>query len=1637
MKKRVSNMWYMFVFVSTLVALSALPVAADSPAAIVRTNTPIEVDGQQEDWAEITAEHRVLNLQQEPVASFKLAYDEERLYATFYVDDESPIQNSSSVLEEVLKGGDAVGLCLGSVGDEGASQRILATRVDDQNLVVAYRPQWSEKRSHTFSSPTGEMVMEYVGPVDGAEVAFAKTADGYRAELSLPWSELNLSAHFSATIPFDVQVIFSDPAGVVNESTAWWNTSGGPGFTTEDLPTEAALYPEHWGEARLYDKDPGPRQTRRERVERVGVPVAFELPRDARVSMLIADKEGWIVRELLRAEEMEAGEHTVYWDGRDRYDEALPPGQYTWRMAYFDGMGTEFHGSVGNSARPPFRTADGKGSMGGQHGGPSVIAADETGVYIAGGAEEGHPAMRKIDRDGYTLWKRSMGGFGRGMALATDGRYAYLIRSPGRGGRNLTLYRLDPETGREVPLTDEKERVTIAAERNNIGGMAVAGDRAYVSFTDEDRIVVVDLATASLLNDIDMEQPLGLARGPESRLLVCTGDAIKAVEPGSEEPQTILEGLEAAHALAVDGEGRLYVSELGDIQQIKVFDGQERVATIGVKGGRPDTEMEYDPRAMREMRALAIDGEGDVWGVERSGLRRVARYALNGECELELFGPVAYNVFGPDLDDMSRVYFQPSRGSKGTLYALAHLDYEAYRADPVRGATGAWDIEAVFDLDQEEGASGTDLMSGPMKAGYGHVVSFTADNGHRYLWRIAKSNRATTPAGAAIWRWKNGERWVPAAFISNKNTLQSWSDTNGDGMVQPQERYDPPPTGKFAWLDRDLTLYGWAGTIEPTRVDDRGVPYYDGSELSPYLDENEEYPSVMQDTWVFNSMPDSDNAVYYAANYGPHRHRTTWDRASENAIVKVQDGSVQWIIGKNDPYMRTEGALNTVTGIAGVVDDILIAHIVEPAHYIAYTTDGFTLGNVIVDEEGKRPGVGPNAIYIESFTGLFLQDPENDTPLLFAVSSGDDRILEVTGPGDITRVEGNIELPSSFPREKAPHGQAVIPYETWYGSRSRGFGINGYDWHWQPEAKGFPVYEQGAVIGDVRLRRDAGSLYMLASVLGESMVEPDVETDDPRKLWGAVPGVELMFGPARPVEGREPVSGDTRIFLAMHDDDPVALYRRHDDEEWRTMPEAQVAMVDRWNDYGWRLEARIPLSLLPEITSKRTQTFRRSPGGDTKIVTQKEERLDMTGPVRLNAAFHLNGGEAMRRVPWVDDGGSLEEPGEMHPGRWGFGNVLVDLSWPNIPDVQQYTVFRAPRGGRGDVTVVADAVMGTQYIDTPGPGDFVYWIAPETEDGTGQPVGPVFSRESAADFPPFEPEPPHPFESIDELVVRENSHVGLITVALEAEELLVKNSPGLTVETNRQTSDTWRIAVLVPEKSRMGDVYNVRLAANTARGETIKSDFDVVVGVDMMAQLPLGSMASPEDGRSEWGRDPETDATGNPRNSVTVTDKDGVPSPCIEMDAWNTNNTITYPLDVATIEDSWRASGYFRVLSHHGTTTVGVRVRDDDGRTVADFHFGRRKFDGEWARYLSMLGEYVITDNEVYDALAGQWSPFSMTAEDGKVRMTYGRGPQRQEVEKDASPESNWAKPREFQVYLGGRTSGRKIRVDNLQFVGK
>ncbi len=1173
------------------------------PAPVVKLSAPLKIDGKVEDWPFPPT----LNFaSQKGRAELRLGYDDRCFYLAAAVADDNPWKNNASRREEAIKGGDAVAVYFQT--SDGDQQRILITPGDAGVNVIAFREHSLRKKPYTFASPVGQITFDEVEPLEGAKAAVVTNSSGYVLEVALPWKSLGVSPSVQQ-FKFDAQVIFSDPAGTTNVDAAWWHASEGPGLTIEDFPTEARLYPDTWGSAALTDKaaaDIAKAPMPPGRVAASENLIRLELPRSAKVSILITDQDGWILRELVTAKALEKGVHEIPWDGRDRYREPLPPGMYSWKALAFDGMGMKFMGSVGNSGRPPYRTPDGLGSLGGQHGSSKALAADEGGIYMAGALQEGPPAMRKIDsKTGKALWKRAAGGFQAITAAAAGEGMACVINTGGKKPNCTSdLIRINPQTGKDEPMGSAKPTRTleVPAESGAIGGLAIAGGRAWFSVTSENRVGSIDLRTGEAGPTYPLPSPAGLARLDGDHLLACSGNDVVSIDLLQGQKKPVLK-LTAPRAVAVGPDGKIYVSELGESQQIKVFAANGKpLAEWGRKGGKPLWMPQYDPLAFKNVICVAAGPDGNIWLAEDFQTpNRFVKLSPKGEWLEDFYGPVAYNTLGPDLDDFSTVFYTPGGRNHPDLIETK-IDYDKYQADPENPAA-AWSIRAIFDLGlAADGVGRNDVMSQVAALGYGHVIAFKATNGNRYLFRFSKQNRASSPVGAGLWIWRQ-DRWLPCALISGDKDQASWTDANADGLIQPEETYATEPLQSYAWIGPDLRLDGNKGKLGAASVNANGVPDYKGGKYDPYLGPGGD-PSV----GGASSFPsrEADGAVYYVSNIGPHRHLSFWDRATENRLTKVADHRVQWFVGEHTPK-PVDTEFSTASGVAGVVDDIVLTHNIEPANYPAFTSDGFALGNAMVDKTGERPSVGPEVISIENFTGLFVKDPKTGKRVLFAVSSGDDRILEVTGPGKTDRLHGTVELK----RVAAKGDRIVIPYSTWYGNVGRGLGIDGEDTEWQPDVPAFSLIRDGQIVGDVRLRRDAGSLHLFVSALEQ----------------GASAGIRFVL--ARQPDGGNFVTVDlTAVKGEAGNWTAKAALSRSGQE----MPTAgvKVAAADRWLDLGCRIEAEIPLDLLEEYSLPVEQTFRRvvknaePKSEDLKSIT--ENRLDLTGPLFMS--IELQGGKA-------------------------------------------------------------------------------------------------------------------------------------------------------------------------------------------------------------------------------------------------------------------------------------------------------------------------------------------------------------------------------------------------------------------------
>ena len=97
--------WSRAVFLAVTMLLAGTAPAGtalagmDRPAVIVPVDTPITVDGDDQEWRGMQAQQTIFQ-GGKPVTQFKLAADKTAFYACAHVRDTSPLLNNTKILQE-------------------------------------------------------------------------------------------------------------------------------------------------------------------------------------------------------------------------------------------------------------------------------------------------------------------------------------------------------------------------------------------------------------------------------------------------------------------------------------------------------------------------------------------------------------------------------------------------------------------------------------------------------------------------------------------------------------------------------------------------------------------------------------------------------------------------------------------------------------------------------------------------------------------------------------------------------------------------------------------------------------------------------------------------------------------------------------------------------------------------------------------------------------------------------------------------------------------------------------------------------------------------------------------------------------------------------------------------------------------------------------------------------------------------------------------------------------------------------------------------------------------------------------------------------------------------------------------------
>ena len=775
-----------------------------------------------------------------------------------------------------------------------------------------------------------------------------------------------------------------------------------------------------------------------------GRAVRYTIKKPGRVSAAVYDAEGRLVRELVRGEQLEAGEHTLHWDGLDRNGHPMAPGDYEWRVLRTPGFRAEYVTSLGiNPDSAPYD------KWVGNHHGAASVAVDESGMYVAATVTETAPVLLKQTLDGQKrLWTRGRGDvttgrFQGGVSLASDGEGTFYMLQ-----QNAYIQVIDAESGKRratwdlLPEDDKRRKDGRMTHRRYNHGkgvsmidLAARGETIVMSYHDKNVLRWLNPEDGSVTAEVRIDSPWGVAVDRNEQVYVISGKQVLGATPGGKTNVVAKEELVSPRRLAIDDTtGDFLVSELDPTHQVKRFSSAgELRATYGRRGGRQDGT--YVPSNYLHITDICTDGKGGFLITEESPApRRVAHFDDDGKLVDEWYGGQPYYAWGePDPRNPLRAWFNP-----GGWLTLAEIDPE----------THTWRVLENYRQS---------------RLGGGLVRTVT---GHRGRWHVL---------------YRDGQRYlvcegVPQVLAHDDGELRAVCVVSNNGTVveraQEMAGHDDA-AGAFRWLDRDADGEPEAG--EFTFAESRRVPsgrsvsdsfgvigmasgrgeegayvrvtktavrWTEHGPMYPIGDEDGvnlragqvevASPATTGGTRGACAFADEQGNVYAAYNTGNDRHGSSWPTVwgGRSRVAKwTPGGELRWQVGRHAihgglggrPHTTPPGYLHVPAAIIGEIRNTIVMTDRVEWMGMVWTKDGLYAGDVL---DGRVDDGLPDTVYYwwrtpdgreaiitsDNATGGAIMEADDGTVYFFTQGRNSVPVYRIHGWDDWRRLSGKIVL---------------------------------------------------------------------------------------------------------------------------------------------------------------------------------------------------------------------------------------------------------------------------------------------------------------------------------------------------------------------------------------------------------------------------------------------------------------------------------------------------------------------------------------------------------------------------------------------------------------------------------------------------
>jgi outer membrane protein assembly factor BamB len=1276
------------LFVVAFVCLiTCAPLLADSGWArskrifVVPRPGPVTIDGRLDDWDLSARLWTYITLERAEITSAHTAlmYDDEALYIAGDVKDPTPMMNRHDPRVDPHKGWDADSFQFRIVLDASQGWPVRGNKSDGtHNDQLCHMLLWyyTDRQEPCLQIMYG---MDYRPPKHGNErgmipaekfqAAYRAHDDGkgYTFEYRIPWSTLDARKPPTGgdVVAATLQYNWSRPDGLATSGEWAYDVMARPSFPYQNSDC--------WGKAIFSPTGNIPRELVEEGlppVKPMPLTIEYEMPEPGEVTLALVDEQNIIVRYLLASAARQAGRHVEKWDGLDASGVPLPAGTYRLRGLYHQPIKTKFVLSVHNSGNPPYKTDDGKGGWGGDHGEVQDCLHVDGSMLLAWDVCESGWGIIRTDLNGKKRWGSKL----TATYLASDGKRIF---AAGGRGFSVTGGVIVMDIADSRPLSFGNGKAEIRAEfsdanatRNEVTGLLYHGGKIYASYRQRDKIAVFDAASGDFIETIDVPAPGRLAATRDGTLLVAGSDAVLAVQGGTARP-LIAEHIDAPVSVAVDSKGEIYVANRGKLQNISVFSADGTyLRSIGKPGGRLRVGR-YDGAGILEPGGISIDAQGNLWVAETlDSPKRVSVWnTQTGELVNEFFGASAY---------ATPVQMDPKHPDELFCHSvLWKIDLDAGTHRPY---STVW-------RPSDENSPECPL----------HFYPFTASNGRQYafgnlyakgpvlmvrdgdIYKPVQHMFLSTPEIEAT----RPELWPPYPLAGDPQAYPSatyvWVDANRDQVMQPEEITRQPKElfrKHWTWVDENLNLWSGDGYVwKPLRIEDDGTPVYDFANPTPTgIYGNNRHGALFTDpagTAIFTNAPGAPGrqntlgqprpsapakpgeklppAPIPASVGGDYPGLARWD--ADGKLAWGLRGIIGWQSALNRPVTKP-GEIFGPTSILGLAGEFTgVGTYFGPYHVL--TADGLYVAKVFRDIR-EHGGMGPDIIGCESFSGQLVK-PERMNRYFLLAGDQDGRVTEILGLDTVKRLpERTLTL---TPEDVQTVARAFADYAA-QKTRAQKLTIvrNG-----RAALADAPAIEKTLEDGrafSVQASYDAQNLYFRYTVDGPSELINAISDDRLIFKGGNVIDLQFACDPSADPKRQTPAPGDIRILVTRRAGKPVAVIYRPKVAGFDGEPIVLASPTGK--------ESFDSIGLLESV--KLDYTIR--PGGFVAIVTIPLESIGLklvpgqALPLDVGYIFgNAHGTAASIRSYWTNNSftanvlNDVPHESRLEPSQWGSAEI--------------------------------------------------------------------------------------------------------------------------------------------------------------------------------------------------------------------------------------------------------------------------------------------------------------------------------------------------------------------------------------------